>query len=210
MVIHVKAVFVKDESKEEIPFNGGMHSIEGIFISMTLRKHLLLNDNLHIGLRNGICTVPMESTQENLDVIKNIYEDSVGMEFQTPSHLRFNVINMPDAGIEREVVNHWNFICECGCKLEFVGFTPGLDIYVDDHWIIAQDKMKDYCWEDYLPKDRHETWFTLKDEIIKMYQEEYLNGAPHTEIWLHLYNYYVNVENDPIPLNGRLTYENAF
>jgi hypothetical protein len=216
MVIHVKAVFVNDETREEFPFDDEdeMHSIAGIFIYMTLRKHLL-NDDLNIGLSNGICTVPVENTKENVDIIKNIYEDNGDRDlhpgyFQKPSHLRFYVINMPDAGIEQEVANHWHSICECGCKLEFIGFTPGLDIYVGNRWIIAQDKMKDYCWGDYLPLDRHETWLSLKNEIIKMYEEEYLNGTPYSEPWFHLYNYYVNVENDPIPLNGRLSYETNF
>jgi len=216
MVIYVKAVFVNDETREEFQFDDEdkMHSIAGIFIYMTLRKHLL-NDNLDIGLSNGICTVPLENTQKNVDIIKNIYEDNGDRNlhpgyFQTPSHLRFYVINMPDAGIYQEVANNWNFICECGCKLEFVGFTTGLDIYVSNRWLITQDKMKDYCWGDYLPTDRHEMWFSLKNEIIKMYEEEYLNGIPHSEPWLHLYNYYVNVEHDPIQLNGKLSYEQPF
>jgi hypothetical protein len=116
----------------------------------------------------------------------------------------------PFAGIEREVDNHWHFICKCGCKLEFVGFTPGLDINASNRWIITQDKMKEHCWGDYLPTDRHETWLNLKNEIIKMYEEEVLKGTPYSEPWLHLYNYYVNVENDPIPLNARLSYERTF
>lgn len=217
MVIHVKAVFVNDDTKEEFPFNDEdeMHGETGIFIYMTLREHLS-NDRLDIGINNGICTVPVENTQENVDIIKNIYEDNSDRDlhpgyFRKPSHLKFYIINMPDAGIQRELANHWHYICECGCKIEFIGSTSGLDIYVGDHWkwLIKQNDMQEYCWESYLPTNRHDTWLSLKNEIIKMYEEKFLQEIPYSEPWLHLYNYYVKVENDPFPLNGKLIYKNT-
>lgn len=216
MVIHVRAVFVNDETNEEFPFadEDKMHSIAGIFIYHTLRKHFH-NNALQIGLDNGICTVPVENTQENIDIIKNIYEDNGNRDhhpgyYRTPSHLRFYVVPMEDAGIDIELIKPLNYVCECGCKLEFIDYKPGLDINIGNKWLITQSAMEEYYWEDYLPIAYHETWLTLKTEIIKMYEEEVLIGTPHSAPWLHLYNYYVKVENDPFPLNARLSYEYVF
>ena len=100
------------------------------------------------------------------------------------------------------------YICNC-CGLEFIDYETGLDIYVENSWIITQNAMVDYAWDSYVPM--HKTWGELKQHIINNYNECFLKDLPHSTPYKHLYNYYVNTEyDDPIPLTGKLYYEHDF
>jgi len=216
MNIYVQAMFVNDKTKEELHFidYDGMHGNGGIFIYQTLRKYLK-NDSLDITLENGLCKVSVENNEENIAIIKNIYEDNGSLSvhpgyFQTPSHLKFYVIQLPDAGLVETSINRNLYVCECGCKLEFIAYQNGLDIYIGEKWLITQNALSDYVWNDYVPSDKHKTWQELKDHLIAKYNERVLNNMAHSGPYRHLYNNYVNVEYDPIPLDGKLYYQYAF
>jgi len=99
------------------------------------------------------------------------------------------------------------YICICGCGLKFINYETGLDIYVENSWIITQNAMVEYDWNSFIPRHEHKIWQELKDYIIKKYKD---NEVIHRGPFIHLYNYHVDVENDPIPLNGKLYYEHGF
>jgi len=216
MNIYVQPMFVNDATQEEFRFvdADGMHGTAGIFIYQTLRKYLQ-NDNLHVTLENGLCKVPVEHTEANIALIKNIYEDNGALSvhpgyFQTPSHLKFYVISLPATGMEPPPINHGLTVCNCGCNLQFRDYTTGLDIYVGEKWIINQHALNDYVWENYVPSHKHKTWGELKEYLIAKYHERVLGQMAHASPYQHLYNYYVQVEKDPMPLDGKLYYQYAF
>lgn len=101
--------------------------------------------------------------------------------------------------------------CDCGCKLQFRKFAPGLDIYVGQDRIITQLPMLKYTWSDYLQLDVFNTWMELK-EYITVNCNNALNYIELEEVdapWIHLYNKYIAREVD-FPLNARLSYECNF
>jgi hypothetical protein len=120
-----------------------------------------------------------------------------------------NYVNDEHRDIEEEklLANPDLYICQCGCRLQFINFENGLDIYVENSWIITENAMVEYCWESFVSTNKYKIWQELKEYIVQKYND---NDLIHRGPFIHLYNYYVNNQDDPIPLNGKLYYENAF
>lgn len=195
MTIYVKAVFVNENNDEECPFDeAGMEHPDSLFIFQTLHKHLQ-NNEITIELENGIFTVFVENSQTNIDIIKNINENN----------LRFYVLST------QYHLQNDHYVCNCGCGLDFIDYETGLDVYVENKWIITENAMIEYVWSDYVPTNKHKTWQELKDHIIYNYRERFLKNTPNSAPYQHLYNKYVMVEQQiPIQPNGKLYYEHAF
>jgi hypothetical protein len=106
-----------------------------------------------------------------------------------------------------------NYVCNCGCALEFEMYKPGLDVFVGERWLITSDSMVEYSWESYVPTGMHKNWMELKEYIIQKRNEALPRMGNNYRPYIHLYN--VNLARyegnaDPIPLNSKLYYECAF
>jgi len=111
-----------------------------------------------------------------------------------------------------KVTNH-NYVCKCGCNLEFIGYSPGIDIYAgidtNPKWIITHDGMVEYKWRDYISLDDFTLWKDFREYIILSYNEIIYRNVvyPEDAPWIHLYNREVD---NHIPLNAKLSYEYIF
>ena len=99
------------------------------------------------------------------------------------------------------------YICECGCDLEFIDYHPGLDVSIGSGFIMSENAMTEYVWNDFVPMNGHKTWLELKTYIINKYNDVDLK---EWQPFYHLYQRYMNNENIPFPLNETLYYECAF
>jgi len=109
--------------------------------------------------------------------------------------------------------NKQTFICECGCNLQFIEYSIGLDICVGNKWIITEFKiynngLNDYRWSDYLQINQFKFWSELREYIIINYNSIIANPIQLDMQWIHLYNFYI--KDDNFDVNDKLYYEYIF
>ena len=118
-----------------------------------------------------------------------------------------NDLDKPNVNANEVIANEYQ--CNCGCKLKFIEYNPGFDVYVGNKWLITANAMVNYKWKDYITLNEFKQWKDFRKDIILNYNEALENDLanPEDAPWIHLYNR--DVDNQ-IPLNENLYYEYVY
>jgi hypothetical protein len=97
------------------------------------------------------------------------------------------------------MANRKTYICNCGCNIEFVTNSAGMDIYVitekdELKIIISESEMANGdLWRNYIPFVKKTGWYTPEDIPLQTFSQlmEYINERIDSHIiYEHLRNKY--------------------
>ena len=100
-----------------------------------------------------------------------------------------------------------SYKCDCGCNLSFENFSLGIEYHICDYTdeqgsgrMIYETKIIGYSWSDYIDD--------LDNKTIGEFIQLIKQNKDIDNVWKHLYNQYIDMEN--IPQNKKLRIDYCF